>query len=675
MFLRLFFGSILALSSNGFAQKESSDSIRPDNSVFEMDAVDVSPEEDEPGRSFIGRSFDQEISAKSLKKNQANTVGELIEQIPGADNIGGPRKEAQGISIRGFQSRQVLMLLDGTRSNFSMTHNSVVPVRTHLLKKVDVIKGGASSRFGNGALGGLLSFTTLEAHDLIRGSSDSAIELRSMYSDVAAMNQSSLTAAQLFGSKNRGGLIIDATESHAKDMLLSDQKALAYSGYDDASIWAKGNWRAKGGHSFWFSAEDQRKTSLTPFNPTLDESDPSQISDQVEDYQAFKLQYKNQSRDRFRPEVLVYQSATEMTRERLTDRRKDLREVETLGLSLHSTVEVKRAGEASPWSFSLQPGIELVRDDNRGSRDGGLLSNFPGGRSDSVGAYLLTDLTWGEKVWSQAGIRYDEMTLSSNNGQFESRANKQWSPEIEVGYQLSPQWRASASYEEGYNAPKIQEIYVDGFHFPTPFGQNNFIPNPDLQPEDSKAYEVKVGYDYGSEQLGGSFEWAEYQSTIDNYIDQDIDLIGGTTQFVNQAQVEMQGREWIWSQRLDEHDLAMSYSRVRSIKSSNGQPLSTAPADQLRMAYGFERSKFLWGVENILLFTQDRIDKTVLDSQEATPGSSYQNALIGYRFESKDFAGATRLKVNNVFDREYQRHGTPLKGPGRDVRLELQISL
>lgn len=666
----------LYLNPQGLAQEEGEESsLRLDSQVFEMEAVEVQSSSDESTRSFIGRSFDQEISRDKLKKNQANTMGELIEQIPGADNLGGPRKEAQGISIRGFQSRQVLMLLDGTRSNFSMTHNEVVPVRTHLLKKVDVIKGGASSRFGNGALGGLVSFTTIDAPDLLRGSQTSGGALRSSYSDVSAQYQNSLTAAQSFGKNRAGGIVVDATATQSQDMKLSDQEALAFSGYEDDSVWAKGHWQSKTGHRVWLSAENQNKTSLTPFNPTLNEPDPNMVADQIENYQSYKLQYQDQSKSRYRPEILVYQAKTDMTRVRLTDRRSDLRTVDTVGLSYHSTLDLKRFSESSPWSFSLQPGFELVRDDNRGSRDGGALSNFPDGRSDHRGAYLLADAVWKEKIWSQAGIRYDEVQLESTGGGFDSRINKQWSPEIEVGYQWTKEWRTSVSYEEGYNAPKIQEIFVDGFHFPTPFGVNNFIPNPDLQPEDSKTFEVKLGYDYGSDERGGSFEWAEYQSTIDNYIDQNIDLFGGTTQFVNQPQVEMQGREWIWTQRLDENNLALSYQRVRSLKSSNGQPLSTAPADQLRMAYGFEKANWMWGVENILLFTQDRIDKTTLDSYESTPGANYQNLLVGYSFEERDFAGATRLKLNNAFDKEYQRHGTPLKGPGRDIRLELQISL
>lgn len=665
---------LVFLGFSAVADEPAESSLRLDD-VYRMELIEVSSDEEAPTGSFIGKTFDEELSEEELKKNQINNVGELVNQVPGADNLGGPRKEAQGINIRGFQSKQVLLLLDGTRSNFSMTHNSVIPVRTHLLKRVDVLKGGASSRFGNGALGGLVSFTTKDAHDMIQSGNSFGASARGQYSDASSSYQSSLTAAQLFGKRKQYGLMVDDTSTTAKDTRLSDEKALAYSGFEDRSLWAKGNWKGRSGHRMWVSAERQQKDSETPFNPQLEESDPVGVADQTETFQSFKMQYARKGKARFRPEILIYQSDTNMKRRQLSTTRTDNREVQTQGLSLHNNIDVLVPQAGRPWSLRLQPGAELVRDINKGDRDGGTLGNFPNGRAEHVGAYVLADVSYQETWWLQTGMRYDEVRLETEDGSIESRINKAWSPEIELGKQLTESWSAAVSYEEGYNAPKIQDIFVDGLHFPGPFGDNVFIPNVNLSPEDSKTVEARTTYDYGSEKFGGSLQWSEYESTIDNYIDQDIDFFGNTTQFVNRPQVKLQGRELAWKQSIDRIQLGLTYARVRSIKSSNGEPLSTSPADQIRMLYGYEQSKWFLGLENILYQRQDRVDKTVLGAQQETPGSNVQNALFGYKIKQSDYSGVARLKVNNVFDREYQKHGAPLKEPARDVRLEMIFSL
>lgn len=678
---RLIILQIMVFSGWALAQSSTQETLPlEDTKNFLMDDVDIEAIGEESTRSFVGKSFDQEVDKDEIQKSQAQTVSEVLDQIPGVENVGGTRKEAQNISIRGFQKNQVLLLLDGTRSNFSMTHNSIIPVRMHLLKRIDVIKGGASSRFGNGALGGLMSFSTISAHDLIPRGSEYAVQLRSLYSDVSALNQSSMTMGTVFGKKRQGGLIVDATSTQAQDVELSNNQALAYSGFEDQSLWAKASYEFANKNFIWFSAEDHGKDSRTPDNPNLDESSENSISDLVEDYRAFKFQYKKGGASRIRPELIVYQSDTEMTRDRVGDRRFDSREVKTLGASLHSTMDIIRQTDSQPFQWRLQPGFELVSDKNTGKRrlpgatEFENLPNFPTGDAQHIGAYILTDLVYQEKYWSQLGMRYDEVTLATEDPNLENRRNKSWSPEIEAGVQFNESWRLSAGYEEGYRAPRIQDIYVDGFHFPGVFGNNNFIPNPNLQPEESQTVEVKLGYDYGPKDFQGTLEVIGYESVVDNYIDQDVDFLGGTTQFVNTPQVKFQGRELGWKQSIQRVSLGASYSRVRSLKSVNGQPLSNSPADQFRTLVGYDSRQWFWGFENVVFFQQDRIDKTIVGAIDSTPGASIYNTMAGYRSSGKITNVTSRLKLNNIFNTEYQRHGSPLKAPGRDIRLELVIT-
>lgn len=94
------------------------------------------------------------ITKKDLEISPAKSIDEVLQQYTGLDVR---RRGANGvqsdISVRGGSSEQVLILLNGIRMNDSQTgHNSMnIPVDLSNVERIEVIKGPAASRFGNGA--------------------------------------------------------------------------------------------------------------------------------------------------------------------------------------------------------------------------------------------------------------------------------------------------------------------------------------------------------------------------------------------------------------------------------------------------------------------------------------------------------------------------------------------
>ncbi|MBN1351613.1 TonB-dependent receptor [candidate division KSB1 bacterium] len=102
------------------------------------------------------------IPNESIVRSGSHNIGEMINQVPGvavqdAGGISGSKK----ISIRGSQSNQVLVLLDGVPLNDeSMGDVDLTNIPTNLVERIEIHKGGQSHRFGSGALAGVINIIT-----------------------------------------------------------------------------------------------------------------------------------------------------------------------------------------------------------------------------------------------------------------------------------------------------------------------------------------------------------------------------------------------------------------------------------------------------------------------------------------------------------------------------------
>lgn len=102
------------------------------------------------------------IDEIEIARSNFHNLGEVLEQVPGVEirnsgGLGGSKK----ISIRGSQTNQVLVLLDGIPLNDELggvADLSQIPV--NMIEKIEVYKSGSSHRFGSGAIGGAVNITT-----------------------------------------------------------------------------------------------------------------------------------------------------------------------------------------------------------------------------------------------------------------------------------------------------------------------------------------------------------------------------------------------------------------------------------------------------------------------------------------------------------------------------------
>lgn len=103
------------------------------------------------------------ISPEDLRVSPAKSIDELLQQFAGIDIR---RRGANGvqsdISIRGGSFEQTLILINGVRMNDAQTgHNSLhIPVDLSNIERIELLKGPAARRFGNGAFSGAINIVT-----------------------------------------------------------------------------------------------------------------------------------------------------------------------------------------------------------------------------------------------------------------------------------------------------------------------------------------------------------------------------------------------------------------------------------------------------------------------------------------------------------------------------------
>ena len=107
------------------------------------------------------------VGGEDMDRLQPSTYEDLLIDVPGLVIQGG-RGVAQEPNIRGFQDEQVVIRVDGARQNFDLQHRGRFFVDPALLKQVEILRGGASSMFGSGALGGVISLETKDASDILK---------------------------------------------------------------------------------------------------------------------------------------------------------------------------------------------------------------------------------------------------------------------------------------------------------------------------------------------------------------------------------------------------------------------------------------------------------------------------------------------------------------------------
>jgi hemoglobin/transferrin/lactoferrin receptor protein len=109
------------------------------------------------------------ISPSEIERQQALTVQQLLDNLPGVDLNGSWRPGGQSLNIWGFGDvEDIRVQLDGANKGFEKYRQGSIFIEPELIKRITVDKGAHSVRQGNGGFGGTVQVQSKDASDLLR---------------------------------------------------------------------------------------------------------------------------------------------------------------------------------------------------------------------------------------------------------------------------------------------------------------------------------------------------------------------------------------------------------------------------------------------------------------------------------------------------------------------------
>lgn len=629
------------------------------------------------------------------------------------------RHGATRINIRGVEDNRVVSMVDGVRlgdyyngggpTNF--TQSASPTAMPDFLKRVEIVRGAASSLYGSDAIGGVVGYVTLDALDILAPGADTGARLRLGYSGAnAGMSQTVLGAFRggdsqvLLGYSHASGREVD-------NMGAVDTKAATRTRPNpiqtqDNGVLAKWLTRPAAGHTVrvMVEARDQQvesdilrlSTSLPKVTSVQGDDNARRVRASVEwehapanvalyDRLTARL-YQQESTTRnynvqTRTNTSAGCSAASGSGNNCRIESDFSVDQTTTGINVQLEKSLESGALTHVLTYGADAGrvrVQELRDARIWNQTAGTFSkslagetyplrDFATGNTDSVGLFVQDEVQGlaGGKLTLIPSVRFDHSTLKPEvdalaqqvltaiGRQAVEQTHSAVSPKVGAVWRFDAEFSGFGQIARGFRAPNYSE--VNGVLRNTA-QQYGITPNPNLKPETSLGIELGVRTQSGSLRSQFSVFDNRYEDFIESVrytCPGNPSCIAGTMstyQSVNLNRVRIYGAEARAS-----WDLAPGWTSTATLawadgtNEETGQPLNNV--EPMRLSASLARDWGPWGVEGrVRAATQkDRVDDTA--GTWFRPGAyAVSDASVWWKLGAKT---QLTVAVNNLFDQKY----------------------
>ena len=470
-----------ALGSPAFAQNSM---ISP----TELDPVIVTATRSpEPLEATIGDN--SVVSRSELDQLPDASLAEVLGRQRGITfvNLGGPQTVST-INVRGTNSNQTLVLIDGVRVNNGS--NGLPPLNaipTSAIERIEIVRGASSSLYGADAIGGVINIIT-------RKGTDKAFS--GFVNAGVGTYATSQYDAGLSGSTDKLSYSIYGGYGQSAGFNATNQENFFYN--PDKDSYYRSN---IGGSLSLQWAPDQTvsfQTLQSRINGGIDNGSPYFNDRGIQELSTNTISSSNKINDQWTSIITAslmidqYESITIPTNS-------------TSGRQTYRTEQTQYTWQNNfqlTESQKLSLGYERLNQKVNGS-----FSNFGFPQESYVGydgKEVFTNAffagyegTWGIHA-IQASLRNDD------NSQYKNFT----SASLNYAIDITDQWRANVGASTGFRAPNFNELY-----WPE---TSSFVGNPNLSPEKSKNLEAGLRYLTTRGQFAIAAYWNEITNAIVN---------------------------------------------------------------------------------------------------------------------------------------------------------------
>ncbi len=663
----------------------------------DFDRVQVTATRTERAVSDVAATVDV-IDREQLDRQLAQDIHDLVRYEPG---ISVTRSAARfglgGFRIRGLDGNRVLIQTDGIAmprsfdiGSFASANRNFTDLET--LKRVEIVRGPASSLYGSDALGGVVAFVTKDPADYLKDGKGSHIGLKFGYDGDWQGLLGGVTTA--FGGERWSGMVNanhrQGQETGNKGEVRSHDNTRTAPNPQDRdgrSVLSKLVYAPDASQRFRLTVEGNEDTADTDVYSAIDHATTTGMAAHDKQTRArVSFAHEMDALDAAFADNLRWQlyrqdsETTQITNEARANRSHRHREfnfdqrVYGAQAQLDKSLATGAVEHALTWGFDgawtetrqKRDGYQVLANGSTSSTilpDAFPVRDFPISKTTELGLYAQDEMRFASgRVSLVPGVRVDHYRLSPEADVIFSEDNPgvalaslrktRVSPKLGMVWRFDAQWSLFAGYAHGFRSPPYNDVNL-GFTN-VMFGYTA-IPNPDLKPETSNGLELGLRYLTPAAYVSLNGYWNDYRDFIESQRYVGINAQGLMVfQSQNIADARIHGVELKAGVDFAELSPALAGWSLRGAAAwSRGQnrteDLPLDSVDPLRGTLGLMYDRDDWGVELAGTFAR-RKDRVGSDSAWRPAGYGVLDLMAHWTFAP----GATvNVGVFNLADRNY----------------------
>lgn len=607
------------------------------------------------------------IDTAEPENQTAGSAADLLRTVPGITLDGTGRTNGQDVNMRGYDRRGVLILVDGVRQGTDTGHLNSTFLDPALIKRIEVVRGPSALLYGSGALGGVISYDTVDAKDLLRDGQNSGYRV---FGTGATGDHSIGMGASAFGRTDTLDGIVSWSSRDRGDLRQGDGSTAP----NDESInnmLAKGSWKIDDAQTLGGSFRYYNNKAQEPKNPQTIEASTSSnpMVDRSTIQRDAQLTYKlaPQGNDWLNADARIYWSEARINAQNI-DNTGEFRKQTTKGGKVENRSRLFSDAFAS---HLLTYGGEYYRQEQK---PGGVTTGFPEAKIDFSSGWIQDEITLRDlPITLLGGTRYDNYRGSSD-GYDDVDADK-WSSRAGMTVNPTDWLMLFGSYAQAFRAPTMGEMYNDSKHFSIgSFYTNYWVPNPNLRPETNETQEYGFGLRFDDLMLANDsleFKASYFDTKAKDYISTAVDFAAATTMSYNVPNAKIWGWDVMTKYSADLFSLDVAYNRTRGKDTDTGEYISSINPDTVTSKLNIPVAQSGFSVGWIGTFA-DR-STHVSSSYSKQPGYAVNDFYVSYEGQQQLKGVTTTLVLGNAFDKEYwSPQGIPQDGRNGKIFVSYQ---
>ena len=468
------------------------------------------------------------VSQDDIQKGRAESVAEILRDVPGVDITDAGQAGIKRIRIRGAEARRIAILIDGQEFVDHREVGTPLLIAPEMIERIEVVKGSGSVLHGSRAVGGVINIITKKGgYHPIQGTASSSY-------DTATNGFQHF--ASVFGSKHDFDYRFSVSKADHNDRDTPDGE-LENTSYESesASFYVA---KRIDNHTLAVSYDNYNSSSEVYVNPIVATTPPFtdfriDAPERDRDKLAVSYDWEEVSDSLKRIHLDAYHQTSDRKFNTFTDMSLDVGFPLMTSTSIFSTSTLKtNAGNLqTDWqigdSHSLIFGVELKEEDLSQDRLKQVTSNgTPSpdelvrdeGVQDSYEVFVQDQWNISEGWDLTAGARSywldTELEGSTRPGLApNSSSDNEVIGSIALAFTQLKDTTIWTRFSQGYNYPTLINLTTGAIA-----GPDYVNPNPDLESETSDTADLGVRYSNGALSLDFSGFYTESEDLIDHVL-------------------------------------------------------------------------------------------------------------------------------------------------------------